>query len=400
MTELIPRDDYLNRLISLKDSDFIKVLSGIRRSGKSTILGMFKKYLIDSGISEENIIDLNFDSWDLKKKITTNEDLYDLIKDKITNGRSYVLLDEIQNIPEWEDAMIAAFTDMDADFYITGSNAMMNSPNLGTKLVGRFIEIHVYPLSFNEIVQYAQDSDIENLFDNYVTYGGFPGITTLKDDRNKTDALNSIFESIIASDVLGRNDVRDAALMMHLIAFIADNTGNIVSVKSITDYLNSSGKKVTPTTIDNYLLMLEKSFLIYKAKRYDIAGKTLLKTLDKYYLADAGIRNMIAGNEQNFGRVLENIVYIELLRRGYTVYVGKLGQKEVDFVAVKGQKKMYYQVSMTVMDDNTRRREIEPLLKIEDNHPKTLLSMDRNTIDNYSGILNRNIITWLLESDE
>jgi len=392
----IERKEYLDRLISLKDKNFIKILSGIRRSGKSTLLEMFKEHLLKTGISTSNIAHINMDSWDVKKNITNKDKLYDHIKKSLGDGRNYILIDEIQNISEWEDVMIAVYTDMDADIYITGSNALMLSSDLSTKLVGRYIEIHVLPLSFKEFNEFLKGTNKEEMFNRYLRIGGFPGVVLVPEERNRQDAVKGIYHTIMNSDVIMKNNIKDPALIERLAEYLMGNIGNITSVKNISDYLNSSGTKTTPATIDNYVMMLERSYLIYKAKRYDIRGKRVLKTFDKYYVTDLGLRNMVTAHT-DMGYSLENVIYFELLRRGYQVYVGTIDQTEVDFIAVRGSDTTYYQVCTTVMDENVRERELRPFKKIRDHHSKTLLTLDQIIADNYDGVKCINILDFLLD---
>ena len=393
---LIERNDYMSRLISLKDKDFIKVLSGIRRSGKSTLLEMFKTYLLESGIKESCILHINMDSWDVKKRITNKSELYEFIKENVGKERSYILIDEIQNIHEWEDATIAVYADMDADLYITGSNALMLSSDLSTKLVGRYIEIQVFPLSFKEFKGFFAEFEKMDVFNHYLRYGGFPGVVHISDERNRYDAIEGIYRTIMSSDVIVKNRIKDVALMERLAEYLVGNIGNITSVKKISDYLNSNGIKTNPVTIDNYISMLTRSYLVYKAKRYDIKGKRALKTLDKYYVTDLGLKNMMSP-QMDLGHSIENLVYFELLRRGHQVYVGTIGQTEIDFIAKKGTKITYYQVSTTILDDSVREREITPLRKISDSHERAILTLDSVMVDNIDGIQCMNIVDFLLK---
>jgi len=393
---LIERNDYMSRLISLKDKDFIKVLSGIRRSGKSTLLEMFKTHLLESGIKESCILHINMDSWDVKKRITNKSELYEFIKENVSGERSYVFIDEIQNIRGWEDVAIAVYTDMDVDLYITGSNALMLSSDLSTKLVGRYIEIQVFPLSFKEFKGFFTESEKMEAFNEYLRFGGFPGVIKISDERNRNDAIESIYRTILSSDVVMKNNIKDVALMERLAEYLMGNVGNITSIKKISDYLNSSGIKTNPVTVDNYILMLVRSYLIYKAKRYDIKGKKVLKSLDKYYVTDIGLKNMV-NPQTDLGHSIENLVYFELLRKGYQVYVGTIDQTEIDFIAKKGSDITYFQVSMTILDEAVRERELAPFKKIPDSHDRVILTLDRIITDNIDGIRCMNIVDFLLK---
>lgn len=339
---LRPRPLYLEKMIKLKDEPFIKVISGVRRCGKSSLLDLFERHLLDCGISASNIIRFNFDSRDLRTSVNDSDALYDLVKNNLGKGRNYILLDEIQNINDWEGALISMYTDMDADIYVTGSNAVMLSPDLGTKLVGRYIEIEVLPLSFKEWLDFdnGDHTDLQSSFDEYLRYGGFPAIALMKDQSLKVTALDGIYHTILDMDVGGKNEVRDPALLRIVAEYMIDNIGRIASPKSIADYLTSSGRKTTHNTIDNYIMMMERAFLIYRSKRYDIKGKMLLQRLEKFYIVDMGLRGLILSSwKSDYGSILENAVYLELRRRGYSISTGRYGEQEIDFVATKGNER-------------------------------------------------------------
>ena len=397
------RDLYLNQLIQFKDKKLIKVITGLRRSGKSTLLSLFENHLITSGVDRNNIIRMNFESFEFDE-ITNYKELHAYINERILdpNKRHYILLDEVQQVSSWERVINSFLVDANVDIFITGSNAYLLSSELSTLLSGRYVEIKMQPLSFKEYIEFL-DSDKEmNLpekFNQYLEYGGLPTIVELLDNPNTIGPfLEGIYNTVLMKDVIERNGVRDAALLESILKFIAANIGSIVSTKKISDYLTSSGRKTTSDTIDNYLKMLENAFIIYKANRYDLKGKMFLKTLEKYYIVDIGIRNRLIGlRNTDYGHVLENIVYLELLRRGYEVTIGKIGSLEVDFVASKPNEKIYYQVSATIMDEKTRERELRPLESISDNYPKYILTMDQIVFNDYSGIRVKNIIDFLLE---
>jgi predicted AAA+ superfamily ATPase len=334
---------------------------------------------------------------DLKKSIIGDAELFDLVKSNLGEGRNYVFIDEIQNVPEWESAAVSIFTELDVDLYITGSNAMMLSSDLSTKLVGRQIVIQVFPLSFGEIYNFRKENGLEKteVLNEYLIYGGFPGVTVMPhDERNRMDVIDGIYRSIISSDVILKNNVRDPALMFRISEFLLASIGNIVSAKSISDYLSSNGIKTTPATVENYLSMLEQSYLLYRVKRFDVADKHMLKTLNKYYAVDLGIRNAEVGSGDR-GRMLENLVYFELLRRGYKVTVGKVGQQEIDFVASKQQNNIYIQVSQFIADEDARRRETSPLLAIKDAFPKILIT-EHATSPTGDGIICITVTDFLL----
>jgi len=397
------RDLYLNQLIKFKDKKLIKVITGLRRSGKSTLLSLFENYLIASSVTKDHIIRMNFESFEFDD-ITTYKELHAYIKDHIIgkNEKHYILLDEVQQVSSWEKVINSFLVDANVDIYITGSNAYLLSSELSTLLSGRYVEIKMQPLSFKEYLNFLESDNESNLleiFNQYIQYGGLPTVVELLDNPDIIGPfLEGIYNTVLMKDVVERNGVRDAALLESILKFIAANIGSIVSTKKISDYLTSSGRKTTSETIDNYLKMLENAFIIYKANRYDLKGKMFLKTLEKYYIVDTGIRNQFTGlRNTDYGHVLENIVYLELLRRGYNVTIGKIGSLEVDFVATKPDEKIYYQVSATIMDEQTRERELRSLESISDNYPKYILTMDQTVFNDYSGIKVINIIDFLIE---
>lgn len=396
------RNLYLSKLIQFKDKPLIKVITGIRRCGKSTLLSLFEKYLIDSGISQNNIIRMNFESFEFDQ-MSGYRELHAYIKGKIINTKekTYILLDEIQQVESWEKVINSFLVDANVDIYITGSNAYLLSSELSTLLSGRYVEIKMLPLSFKEYIDFTTGdyaADLKKSFNNYIQFGGLPTVVELLDHPDTIgDFLEGITNTVLMKDVVDRNNVRDTALLETVLKYIAANIGSIVSTKKISDYLTSSGRKVTSDTIDNYLRMLENAFIIYKANRFDLKGKQILKTLEKYYIVDIGIRNKLTGlRNTDFGHVLENIVFIELIRRGYSVTIGKVGTFEVDFVATNLTEKIYYQVSASILATEVRARELRPLKAISDNYLKVVLTMDETPFDDYEGIKVQNIIEFLL----
>ena len=324
---------------------------------------------------------------------------------KIKKGRVYLLLDEIQNVKSWEKAINSFKVDFDIDIYITGSNAYLLSSELSTLLSGRYIEIKMYPLSFKEFLKFNNydNTNLDDKFNEYLKYGGLPAITLIKDnDELVLSYLNGIYNTIVKKDIVDRNNIKDVALLENIIKYLATNIGSSVSAKKISDFLNSNKitEKSNHQTIDNYLSMLEKSFIVYKANRTDVRNKSLLKTLGKYYISDTGIRNIILGFRNiNEGHLLENVVYLELLRRGYSVNIGKSGDFEVDFVAENPNDIKYYQVAQTLANEEVKEREIRSLESISDNYEKIILTMDKTINKDYNGIKVMNIIDWLLNSD-
>lgn len=402
---MIIRENYLKKIIDAKDTDFIKVITGMKRTGKSTLLLMFRDYLLANGVKEENIVHINFESAKYDD-IKDYKDLYKYIEDKVKDEKIYLLLDEIQSVSSWEKAINSFKVDFNMDIYITGSNAYLLSSELSTLLSGRYIEIKMYPLSFKEFLVFNNydENNLEEKFNEYLKYGGLPAITLIKgNDELILSYLNDIYNTIVKKDIIDRNNIKDVALLENIIKYLFNNVGSPISSNKISDYLNSNKvvQKSNHQTIDNYLNMLEKSYIIYKADRTDVKSKSLLKTLGKYYVSDSGIRNIILGFRNiNEGHLLENIVYLELLRRGYRVNIGKIGDYEAHFVAENPHTIRYYQVAQSISDEDVRAREIRSLENIPDNYEKIILSMDKSINNDYNGIKVRNIINWLLDSEE
>lgn len=397
------RDLYLHRLIEFKDKRLIKVITGLRRSGKSTLLSLFEQHLLKSGVHEKQIIRMNFESLEFDE-INTYKTLHAYIMERISDEKIkyYIILDEIQQVKSWEKVVNSLLVDVNADIYITGSNAYLLSSELSTLLAGRYVEIKMLPLSFKEYLDFLDPDSPLSLpekFNQYLLYGGLPTIVELLEHKDTIGPfLEGIYNTVLMKDVVERNGVRDAALLESILKYIASNVGSVVSTKKISDYLTSSGRKTTGETIDNYLKMLESAYIIYKANRYDLKGKMFLKTLEKYYMVDIGIRNKLTGLQgTDYGHVLENIVYLELIRRGYDVSIGKVGTLEVDFIATKTNEKFYYQISASILNEETRIRELRPLESISDHYPKFILTMDQNIFNDFSGIKVKNIMDFLLE---
>ncbi len=399
---MINRDMYLNKLLAYKDTEFIKVITGIRRCGKSSLLKLFMEKILEED-KKANIIYMNFESFEFDD-IINYKDMYNKISKQINKkNKNYILLDEVQRVEKWEKAVNAITVDFDADIYITGSNAYLLSSELSTYLSGRYIEIKVLPLSFKEFLNFTALEDkrtLEDKFIEYIKFGGMPGIITIKDEENLYEnAIKGIYNTVFMKDVVERNKLVDASLLERILKFLMSNIGSLISSKKIADFLTSQGTKITHNTVLNYLKMLENAYIIYKVPRYDIKGKEILKTLEKYYIVDTGIRNIILGfRDSDFGHIIENVVYFELLRRGYEVTVGKNDSFEVDFIATNSNEKKYYQVTYTMMNENVKKREIGVLKNIKDNYEKTVLTMDKlynNTSD--EGIKIKYLIDFLLE---
>lgn len=399
------RDLYLTQLVQFKDKPLIKVVTGIRRCGKSTLLSLFEEYLRNNGVHDDHIIRMNFEAFEFDE-ITKYAQLYNYIKNKMTNSKKkyYIILDEVQQVESWEKAINSFLVDSNVDIYITGSNAYLLSSELSTLLSGRYVEIKMLPLSFKEYLDFTdfeKGDNVDAIFNDYLEFGGLPAVVELKDHPDTiAPFLSGIYNTVIMKDVVQRNHVRDAALLESVLKFIAANIGSIVSTKKISDYLTSSGRKTTSDTIDNYLKMLENAFIIYRANRYDLKGKLFLKTLEKYYIVDIGIRNQLTGlRNTDYGHVLENIIYLELLRRGYDIAIGKVGTFEVDFVATKSNIKTYYQVSASIIGEETRKRELRPLQSINDHYEKVILTMDNTIYSDFEGIKIINILDFLLGNE-
>ena len=401
---MINRPIYLNKLISFKDHEAIKVITGIRRCGKSSILALFAEYLKSLGVNNDNILQVNFE--DLQYGNMTYLELNNFIKEKLdsTKGKFYILLDEIQKIDKWELAVNSLRLDNRTDIYITGSNAYMLSSQLSTYLSGRYVEIKMQPLSFKEYLDFYKDSDVsrEAKFNNYLKYGGMPGLATFEfNEPQIIQMLDGIFSTVLMKDIIEQADVRDPALITKITKFLADNVGNNVSINKIKNTLisqNVISKGMKPSTIDNYIMLLENAFVFYNANRYDIKGKEYLKTQGKYYMVDNGLRNYFIGfRGEDRGHLIENVVYMELLHRGYNVSIGKINDKEVDFVATKFNDKLYVQVTDSLVEASTRVREFASLKAINDNFEKIILTLDNVFVGtNDEGIKVLNLIDWLV----
>lgn len=399
---MINRELYMNKLLAYKDTEFIKVITGLRRCGKSSLLKLFMEKILEEN-KKANVIYMNFESFEFDD-IIDYKDMYNKIQEKVKlKEKNYILLDEVQRVDKWEKAVNALMVDFNSDIYITGSNAYLLSSELSTFLSGRYIEISVLPLSFKEFLDFSnfeENVSIEDKFSEYMKFGGMPGVIALKNDNNLYEnAIKGIYNTVFMKDVVERNKLVDASLLEKILKFLMSNIGSLISSKKIADFLTSQGTKITHNTVLNYLEMLENAYIIYKVPRYDIKGKELLKTLEKYYIVDTGIRNIMLGfRNSDFGHVIENIVYFELVRRGYDVSVGKTDALEVDFIATNSNDKKYYQVTYTMFDESVRNRELNSLRKIKDNYEKTILTMDKlynNTSE--EGIKIKYLIDFLLE---
>ncbi|MBR3975993.1 MAG: ATP-binding protein [Clostridia bacterium] len=433
--KLKKRDLYLNKLIAFQDTEPVKVITGIRRCGKSSLLKLMVEHLLETNILPEQIIEMNFESFEFKKM--SAEDLYNYVKKRILpEGRMYMFFDEIQRIPDWEDTVNSFRVDFDCDIYITGSNAYLLSSEYATYLSGRCIEIKMLPLSFAEFLEfnnfelktsksalgttrsYVYDNsgeryELKEVFDAYMRFGGMPGIADVGLEQEKAlILLDGIYSTVIIRDILerekrrGQRQLTDAVLLRKIILFLADNIGSTISVSSIGKILVNEGllensKRVGipgTHTIQAYVSALMESYFFYDIKRFDIKGKEYLRTMGKYYIVDIGLRNYLLGfRDRDRGHAIENVVFFELLRRGYDVAVGKIGNAEIDFIATKADDKLYIQVTESMNSETVRERELTPLTKINDNYEKLVLSLNPGMDKSYEGIKSLNLIEWLLE---
>ena len=397
---MIERTEYLEELKRWKDKDLIKVVTGIRRCGKSTLLELFINYLKENNVAEEQIIHINLEDADYN--FEGYMELYDYIKKRIDSKKQYyIFLDEVQNVPKFQKAVDSLYIKKNVDVYITGSNAYLLSGELATLLSGRYIEIKMLPLSFKEYISAFDNNNYQQLFLEYMKNGGMPGcINILKTNPNDIDKyLDGIFSTIVYKDIMARNNISDRMLIENVLKFIFDSIGSPISTKKISDTLTSKGLLTSNHTVENYINAFLESFLIYKAERFDVKGKNLLARDYKYYIVDSGLRSYLLGKkaDSDMGHILENIVYLELLRRGYKVYVGKVDDLEVDFVAENRDGLKYYQVALTVRDENVLKRELRSLQKTGDHYPKILLTLDMDLEADYDGITKMNIVDWLLK---
>ncbi|AYW44738.1 ATP-binding protein [Tetragenococcus koreensis] len=396
---MIQRTNYLKKLKRVKDKQIIKVLTGVRRCGKSTILQMFRQQLLDEGVEQSQIIFINFEDLANEKYLDYHE-LYQYLDNSIEeNQRYYIFLDEIQAVTHFEKVLDSLFIRSNVDIYVTGSNAFMLSGELATLLSGRYIEVRVHPLSFKEYHS-AFKRDATTDFQAYLNFGGFPFAVQLEDEKTFKDYVDGIVNTVLVKDVLQRKQRSDSALVEHIARFLTDTAGNLITVKKIANTLTSMGEKTTSDTVLSYLSAFLDAYLFYRCDRYDISGKKYLSVNSKYYPVDMSLRYALLGTKRvNIGSRLETVVFLELLRRDYEIYVGTIENTEVDFVAIKQGVKEYYQVSYTLIDDETYNREVSALKKIKDDYRKILLTADPGYA-NDEGVEQINVINWLLGENE
>lgn len=408
MTKLINRPQYLNQLIQSKGVDLVKIVTGIRRCGKSSLLDLFHQYLLEKNVPDSHIIHMNMESLRYRN-LTDYISFYDYVSKRIDGeGKTYLLFDELQAVNHWEKAIESFRLDFDVDIYITGSNAYLLSSEFSTLLSGRYMEIRMLPLSLKEFLnfyEFAVDVTMDEKFQKYLQFGGMPVLREFKfNEARSNQALEGIYSTVILRDILQRNSGADEATLQKIMLFLCSSIGSMISPNSIGKVLSNEGdirtgkqKNIAGKTVAKYISMLCNAFVFFSVGRYDVKGKQLLKTLGKDYIIDMGFRNMLLGyRDADRGHIIENIVFLELLRRDYRVYIGKVGETEVDFIAEKPDDKVYIQVTESMQSPETRERELRPLRLIPDNYEKTVLSMDRSFIHSYDGIKVENLIDWLL----
>ena len=401
---MIFRENYVKRIMAFADTPFVKVITGIRRSGKSTIMLMLMDELRNRGVPDERIVNMRFDSMEFEG--LTSGQLYETLKSLLSNtGRTYIFLDEVQEIPSWEKAVNSIYADFDVDIYVTGSNSRMMSSEIATYLTGRYVSFRIFTLSFSEYLtfkkQYAPVEDAHKELANYIKLGGFPAVHLR--DYSQNDAytiVRDIYNSTIFSDIVKRNQIRKVDQLERVVKFVFDNVGRTFSAKAISDYLKSENRSIDNETVYSYLEKLEGAYILHRCSRYDVQGKELLKTQEKFYLADSSLKYSVLGyNDRGVAAMLENVVYLELLRREYKVCIGKTQNGEIDFIAEKQNNKIYIQVTKEIRSDETEKREYDRLLEISDNYPKYLLRADEFAGGNYEGIKTMHVADFLLSEE-
>lgn len=393
---MINRQEYLDFLIKLKDKQIIKVVTGIRRCGKSTLFKLYREYLLKNGVKENQVISINFENPN-DLKFENWKELYNYINNRLKeNEKNYIFLDEVQVISNFERAVDGLFLNENVDLYITGSNSYMLSGELVTFLTGRYMQIHMLPLSFKEYYFTTSNPNELKEYQNYIENGGFPYLINLNGDKELIrNYLDGIYNTVLLKDVVTKNKIKDVMILDSIVKFLFDNIGQLVSTNKISNTLNSNNRKNSVNTIESYISNLVDSYIVYKISRYDIKGREYLKTGDKYYLCDMGLRNYLLGEVRDLGSILENVIFLELKRKGYDIHIGKIDDKEVDFVIKNNDGLKYVQVALSVRDENTLKRELGPLQNIRDNYPKYIITLDYDT-NNYDGIKQISAIDFLL----
>lgn len=396
---LLQRKEYLDKLIAFRDKQIIKIVTGIRRCGKSTLLRLYQDWLKAQGVSENQIISINFEDMDYEE-LTDYKKLYAYLKERLVrDNMTYIFLNEIQHVDNFPKVVDSLYIKEKVDIYMTGSNAYMLSSEIATLISGRYVQIEMLPLSFREYMESTGSMDDRGVkYTEYLENSSFPFTLELKGHPDEIrDYLEGLYNTIVVKDIVNRKRISDTMMLKSVLRFVFDNIGNPLSSKKIADTMTSDGRKIDVKTVEKYLEALSESYIIYQAKRYNIKGKQYLKTLEKYYVVDIGLRFMLLGSRQvDAGHILENVIYLELLRRGYNVYVGKIDTFEVDFVAQNRKGTAYFQVALTARDEKTLERELRPLQAIRDHYPKVLLTMDEDPEAQYDGIRRLNARDWLL----
>lgn len=399
----VERKEYLDKLIAFKDKHIIKIVTGIRRCGKSTLMEIFQDFLKDQEVPDSRIVTVNFEDYDFYE-LRDPAKLHSYIKERLAvSEMTYVFLDEIQRVEDFPVVLDSLFIRKNVDLYVTGSNAFLLSSEIATLISGRYVEISMLPLSFKEYVSSTDETTgLSRKYLEYIETSSLPYVLELKGQPKEIrDYLDGVYNTIVVKDIANRKKIPDTMMLESVARFVFDNIGNLMSMKKIADTMTSDGRKIDVKTIEKYISALMESYIIYRAKRYNIKGKQYLKTLDKYYVVDIGLRYMLLGTRSSdVGHILENVIYLELLRRGCEVFVGKVDQLEVDFVAMEAKKITYYQVAATVRDEKTRDRELAPLQKIDDHYPKVILTLDEDPEADYNGIRRLNALEWLMGSSD
>lgn len=394
----ILRKEYMDKLKGFKDKKLVKVITGIRRCGKSTLMEMYRDWLLEQGVDKSRIIYVNFEDFD-NFELRDPRNLYSFVKARLTDGgMTYIFFDEIQHVKNFPDVVNSLNIKPNTDVYLTGSNAYMLSSDIATLLSGRYVEIPMLPFSFSEYVNATGgENDLQRSYNKYITSSSFPYTLSLDNTEEITDYLNGVYNTIVVKDIMARKKIQDVTMLESVIRFAADNIGNLLSTKRIADLMTADGRKIDQKTVEKYMDALCETFFLYETKRYNIKGKQLLKSLSKYYIVDIGLRHMLLGSRSfDVGRILENEVYLELLHRRKKVYVGKNNQLEVDFVAIDDGCITYYQVAATVRDPQTLERELASLRQINDQYPKVLLTLDDDPDADYEGIRTTNALKWMM----
>lgn len=399
MPNRIERKEYLEKLIAFRDKQVIKIITGVRRCGKSTLMELFQDYLKSQGVLEEQIVAVNLEDYDFYE-LRNPKKLHTYIKERLVQGKmTYIFLDEIQHCEEFPEVVDSLHIKKDVDIYLTGSNAKMLSSEIATLISGRYVEISMLPLSFKEyVLSTGSSSELARKYTAYVETSSFPYALQLAGQpKELRDYLDGIYNTIVVKDIAQRNKIPDPMMLESVLRFIFDNIGNQLSTKKIADTMTSNGRKIDVKTVEKYLKALMESYIVYQAKRYNVKGKQHLKTLEKYYAVDIGLRYLLLGtSSSDVGHILENIVFLELLRRGNEVFTGKIDDLEVDFVAMDGKQTTYYQVAASVRDEKTLARELASLEKISDHYPKIVLTLDEDPQADYNGIRRINALDWLM----